>query len=153
MTNTESKDLVVEGMKRDAERRSRLHGIILKESPDLDISALKEDGSLYGEYKLYLNNKEYIGCDGICVVRSKTDLGLHIKWAGDRGNAHEIVETEWRVFFLEEMTEGYVWYSAFFGNTGERIKGARSLKRVHRSTKGAYVILGNKRHYVNFLNK
>ena len=153
MTNTEFKEMIEEGRVRDQERRERLTAKIKEEFPGLELDGLKTGGSLYGDYRIYLNNLEYIGCDGVYCYRRPTDLGLYLGWAVEKGRGYELVETGYRTVLLEEYAGTWaVWSYEFFTDSGSKLKGRRITKKVHQSSKGHYVELNGKRHYVSFLN-
>lgn len=150
MTNQEMQDFITDGRARDAERRLTLRERIKKEFPDINIEGLQECGSLYGDYRIMLNNMEYLSCDGVFTFKMETDLAMRIRWAEEE--TYEIVETENITYFIRSFVDWKVFIDEFYTGTGTKISYRRSTRVVNESSKGHYIELKGKRHYVSFLN-
>lgn len=154
MTNQEFKTMIEEGKKRDHERRLKLREDIKKEFPGLEIEGLKEGGSLYTGYRVYLSNLEYVEHEGVYIYKRPTDLGYAIKFAEEGAKAYELIEvSDYKVVMVEEFLGWSVWVGEYVADSGSKLKGKRRTRKVHESSKGRYIELNGKRHYISFLNK
>jgi hypothetical protein len=146
------KEMIKESKERDAKRVKQLHEKIKAKFPGLEIKNLKTGGSLYGEYIVYLNERECIKVDSFMVYKSTTDLGFNIKYAEERGEQYEVVETKNYIYVIESCFDWQVWIIKFFKGTGKHVKGTQISRKVYTTGKGSYINLEGKRHYVSFLN-
>jgi len=158
MTNTSIKAGYLKERKTIREEWKAKNIAKLKEAvPGLEIDESKAQTVDVTDLAYRLNNREYYHVNIYGVTLRKTKLGLYIEMAEESkkkyGSQYEIFETDNKVYLIEELISSQVFVHEFFKDSGNKVKGKRRSRKVNKSTKGSYITLEGKRHYVSFLNE
>lgn len=144
------KELVADSNRRSAERRQRFLDLLANDFPDLEIDERKLNMDVV--VAIYqIDNMRYIKLDyAYGAYLRYTDLYYDVDWL-DRyyGGKYKTIELGSRLLLVSD------WDSClgadvkeYWNGSGKRIKGKRRRRAAHQSTKGTYIELNGKRHYL-----
>lgn len=133
------------------ERQGKMLKVITDEYPELDVDSCElmlVDGRTL---RLYLDNTCYLEVNGLhgFVLESPTQLGIGIEIAKKVTGGYQLVH--FNSYAVALITPGYgdrIRVQEYTASKGSRCKGKRHYRTVHESTKGRYVELGGRRHYL-----
>ena len=150
MTSAEFKKVIEEREARQAEWKTRRLETLAKEMPDLVIDEKKArlESDLSLTYQLDLSR--YIKVEYWGALELKTDYGFHIDFLNKWGEEFVVIEKEYSVVVISDWDSCIgAGYEEFSKGTGKRYKGKRRRRVVNESSKGKYIELNGKRHYIN----